>query len=91
MVRSNEHRERQGQYLRGRNDSRKAVPLSGDIPRRSQRHAYLLKKARYFLSREQFDLAAMVAWHILYELDSGCIQAKKILLCAYRRIFCCGL
>lgn len=91
MVRPNQHRERQWSYYSGRDGLRKPVPLSGRLRGRSQRHNYLLKKARYFLSREQYAQAAMSAWQILYELDSGCLQAKKILLFAYRRIFCGGL
>ncbi len=74
-------------YTQHRDDYRRAINFSKSIRNRDHRLTYLVDKARTFLANEDYDHAALVAWHVLYQLSATSLQARQILHTAYSRIF----
>lgn len=87
MLKSPEQSGGLSQFVAQRENYRKAINFSGSIRNRERRCNYLLEKAQNFLFQKQYDHAAMVAWHILYRIDTHSIQARHILRSAYTHIF----
>ncbi|MCA9393865.1 MAG: hypothetical protein KC900_06650 [Candidatus Omnitrophica bacterium] len=87
MVNSPQSTGRLAVYIARRDDCWKAINFSKSIRDRGRRRSYLLEKAQGFLSADEYDHAALLAWHILYQVDARSLQAHQILNLAYHRIF----
>ena len=70
MVKSKSIPGRLADYIELRDDYHKAINFSKAIRDRERRRGYLLYKAQGFLMLQEYDQAAMIAWHILYQVDA---------------------
>lgn len=87
MVKSPQSTDGLAAYIRRRDDCWKAINFSKAIRDRSRRRTYLVEKAQAFLALDEYDHAALLAWHILYQVDARSLQAHQILRITYHRIF----
>lgn len=87
MLESQQRVARLTAYVQRRDDHVKVINFSKSIRDRERRRSYLLSKAQCFLGRQEYDQAAMICWHILYQVDAQSHQAAQMLNTAYSRIF----